>query len=127
MDDAKLEPIFQVEERGFLVGNVIYTGLYEIEQLEVKPFIFFTMVLLWLNEYGGDRNEREELQDIAWDINTEDDGQVSLAIGISFIEPIYLTENDSGDFKVNGTRYSLGEGQAEVAEKMGLSSTALSN
>lgn len=127
MDDAKLTPVFELGEKGFLLADVVYTGLFEIEQLTAEPFTIFALIMLWLNEHDEDRSDHEELQGISWDITTEDDGQVTLALGIVFKEAIYLTESDNGEFNIDGTRYSLGEGQAGIAEKMGLSASVLAH
>ncbi len=115
--DQELEKVMGEDEHGILLGYKTYNAMYEIEKYTGGQDEINALVILFLDDCDEWREEFE-LDEASIDVSDSSGCNVSLSILIPFKEPIYIHQDDHGPFEYQGEKYSLGTGEADVADTM---------
>ncbi|MGR6871182.1 phage tail protein [Pseudomonas sp. HK3] len=107
------------DEMGIFLGAVNYDVVYEIENYCGDAGEILAAFILSLDEHDAWR-DNEELDDPEFDIDDAGKGRVDVTIKVEFYEPLYMHENNEGNITYNSKRYSMGMGEAVIADSMAL-------
>jgi hypothetical protein len=108
--DAVVEPVYSPTDTGLHVCTLDYTANYYCERLPNKfdARLVVLLVSLFLSNNDSNRQERD-LENPDIQIDDIGDGCVSITISIEFSEDVFVNKDESGNIKIDGEKYSLGE------------------
>lgn len=114
-EKVNLALIWKHTEHGLHMGDMRYQAVIVLERFADHPGRLMALLGSWLETHDADRS-RLELADPNFEIEQLDDDTADVEIGVEFVEPQYLAEEEGGEIEAFGKRWAFVPFDLWVAE-----------
>lgn len=110
------ELIWKETERGLHMGDMTYRAIFDLERFNGSPSRLLALVGTWLEANDPDREDLSAPAFVIEPIDLDND-LFDVELTLQFVEPLYLTEDDDGEFQAFGKTWSFVAYDLWVAEE----------